>query len=421
MREGAESRYRWTGERDRRSDVGRSTNGGVGLARLSSEVGQRPPEDLPAVSGLCLRDVSVRYGAKAVVANVDLHVPKGSTAVLLGASGSGKTTVIRAVAGFVPVSTGEITFDGDRLDTIRPERRRLGVVFQDYALFPHMTVKQNLGFGLSAQGIRREVRRASVDTMLERLRLGPLGDRKPDQLSGGQQQRVAIGRALICEPRVLLMDEPLAALDRVLREDLLGELRDELRSTGVTTVYVTHDQNEAFTLGDSVVILCDGRIEQKGSPGEVYDTPVSLYSARLGGDTNTIVVGAGSLDDPVNSGWWLDGRGLRLCRVSLPVAAWNGSDRVTCVVRPENLRLSPTVERSSSGCAAPVPQDGEALNCDVEIRDTVVRGSEVRYIVEVGAERLQAKQARNAGSAPFAVGQRVRLSIASAALVPTRQ
>lgn len=355
--------------------------------------------------GLSVQGLCVRYGDKTVLTDVGFVTTKGSTTVLLGSSGSGKTTVLRAIAGFVPVSSGAIYFDGDRLDTENTEDRNVGVVFQDYALFPHMTVEQNIGFGLAARGMPKAERRRRVNVMLERLELSNLRRQKPGKLSGGQQQRVAIGRALVGEPRVLLMDEPISALDRALKAGVLADLRKEIRETGVTVVYVTHDQTEALALGDSVVVLSDGHVEQIGSPSEIYDHPRSAYCARLTGDANVLPIrgrgsacGAGGLMDILRS--------LR----GPKAPAQDGA----IVIRPENVRVSPT--HSSDG--DPSPDDSaDAITLPGTIDDVVLRGAELLYTITVGGETLTALRSRAEARALARVGDAIMITILRDALI----
>ncbi|MBC8161415.1 MAG: ABC transporter ATP-binding protein [Roseiflexaceae bacterium] len=228
-----------------------------------------------------------RDGTQAL-RGISLLIQPGEIIVLLGPSGCGKSTLLRLIAGLDVPTSGQV-YLGTRDITYTPaERRDMGMVFQNYALFPHMSVAENIGFGLRVRGITRAERQQRVEAMLEKLQLIPLADRRPDQLSGGQQQRVALGRALAINPSVLLLDEPLTALDAQLRESLRSELRRTLEQFRTTSIYVTHDQTEAMSLGDRVVVLRNGLIEQVGTPRALYQRPASAFVARFIGSANRI-------------------------------------------------------------------------------------------------------------------------------------
>ncbi len=231
-----------------------------------------------------------RYpGAAApAVDRLDLQIEAGEFLTLLGPSGSGKTTTLMMLAGFEPVSEGTIRLDGQPIERLPAHRRGMGVVFQSYSLFPHMTVAENIGFPLKVRGVDAAARAQRVGQALERVRLSDYAQRRPQQLSGGQQQRVALARALVFEPRLVLMDEPLAALDKRLREELQLEIRRLHRELGVTMVFVTHDQREAMTLSDRIAVFNHGRIEQIGAPQALYDAPATPFVAGFVGDNNRL-------------------------------------------------------------------------------------------------------------------------------------
>jgi ABC-type Fe3+/spermidine/putrescine transport system ATPase subunit len=228
-----------------------------------------------------LRAESVRktYSGKAVVDDVDIHVPDGSFCALLGPSGSGKTTLLQMVAGLVPLDGGRILIGGNDVSHRKPESRNIGVVFQSYALFPHMTVADNVAYGLKARKVPRPDQRDRVQAILSLVGLGALHRRKPSELSGGQRQRVALARALVIEPDVLLLDEPLSALDRKIRTEMQEELARIHRETALTTLMVTHDQEEALDLADNVVLLKDGQVQQAEPPTAMYRHPASPFVA----------------------------------------------------------------------------------------------------------------------------------------------
>ena len=266
--------------------------------------------------------------ASAAVEDLSLSVEAGEFLTLLGPSGSGKTTTLMLLAGFEPPTSGQIRLDGKPIQKLPPHQRDMGVVFQSYALFPHMTVAQNVAFPLSVRKVPAAQQQQRVKAALDKVRLGHLAERRPQQLSGGQQQRVALARALVFEPRVVLMDEPLSALDKKLREEMQLEIRRLHRELGVTMVFVTHDQSEAMTLSDRVAVFNHGRIEQLATPQALYDTPANAFVAGFIGDNNTL---AGSADGDTLR--LADGRALRGRPVGAPGA------RAQLCVRPERLHV----------------------------------------------------------------------------------
>ncbi len=237
-------------------------------------------------ASLRLKELTKLFGATRAVDRVSITIEPGSMVALLGPSGCGKTTILRMIAGLVEPSAGEILLDERPITDVPVHRRNIGMLFQNYALFPHMTVAENIAFGLETRGIKAAAVKERIARALDLVKLPEYGDRMPGQLSGGQQQRVALGRALVVEPMVLLLDEPLGALDKALRESMQVELRALQRRLGITTVMVTHDQDEALTMADRIVIMRDGRIEQAGDPVEVYQRPVSRFVAGFLGASN---------------------------------------------------------------------------------------------------------------------------------------
>ena len=227
-------------------------------------------------------------GETLVVKDLNLTMPKGEFLTMLGPSGSGKTTCLMMLAGFETATHGEILLDGRPINNIPPHRRGIGMVFQNYALFPHMTVAENLAFPLEVRKIGKSDREAKVKRALEMVQMGAFGGRRPAQLSGGQQQRIALARALVFEPELVLMDEPLGALDKQLRETLQFEITRLAHDLGITTVYVTHDQTEALTMSDRVAVFDDGRIQQLAPPDVLYEEPQNSFVAQFIGENNTL-------------------------------------------------------------------------------------------------------------------------------------
>ena len=239
----------------------------------------------PAIS---LRGLVKSFGEVRAVDGVDLDIADGEFLTLLGPSGSGKTTVLRMIAGFELPTSGQVLLDGTDVTRRAPFERDVNTVFQDYALFPHMTVQENVEYGLRVRKVPRPERRSRAEQALESVRLTGYGERRPAQLSGGQRQRVALARALVNRPRVLLLDEPLGALDLKLRQEMQVELKGLQRLVGITFVFVTHDQDEALTMSDRVAVFNQGKIEQVGSPAEVYERPATAFVANFVGTSNLL-------------------------------------------------------------------------------------------------------------------------------------
>jgi putative spermidine/putrescine transport system ATP-binding protein len=320
-------------------------------------------ETAAATPDVRLEGVRKSYGDVVAVDGVDLEIAPGEFFTLLGPSGSGKTTTLRLIAGFERPDGGVIELHGRDVTGIAPYERDVNTVFQDYALFPHMTVAENVGYGLRVKGVRKAERRARVDEALQLVRLPDVGGRKPVQLSGGQRQRIALARSLVNRPRVLLLDEPLGALDLKLRQEMQIELKRIQQEVGLTFVYVTHDQEEALTMSDRLAVFNRGRIEQLGTPAEVYEHPSTEFVAGFVGVSNLLE---------------RDGR------------------RFT--VRPEKIHMH--LDGSGGGEAG-------------EIRDVVYAGMFTRYIVELdaGGELTVVRQNLETSSqeALESKGRRVRL------------
>jgi len=282
-----------------------------------------------------LTGVSKRYGPVVAVVDLDLTVHAGEFLALLGPSGSGKTTTMRTIGGFVNPDTGRVEIGGRDVTKVEAFKRDVNTVFQSYALFPHMSVEDNVGYGLKAKRVPRIERKRRVAEALELVRLGGSGRRRPNELSGGMQQRVALARALVNRPSVLLLAEPLGALDRKLREDMQVELRELQRGVGITFIYVTHDQDEALGMSDRVAVMRDGRLEQIGHPNDVYDNPVNLWVASFVGGSNRIpgvVRSVGKLIELETD--------VAQIRATCCHGSFKPGDPAVVVVRPEHLELS---------------------------------------------------------------------------------
>ncbi len=273
--------------------------------------------------------VSKRYGTALALRETDLEIAEGEFFCLLGPSGCGKTTTLNLIGGFVNPSSGEIYIRDERVDSRPPYRRSVNTVFQSYALFPHMTVRENVGFGLKMAHVQKSESKGRVEEALSLVGLEEHGERLPGQLSGGQQQRVAVARALVNRPAVLLLDEPLGALDLKLRQRLQVELSQIHRDVGTTFVYVTHDQEEAMSMSTRIAVMSNGRIQQIGTPSEIYYRPRSRFVADFIGESNFIDV---SVKDA----------GARLAdgsAVPCTVNGWKGGDTATLMVRPESIHV----------------------------------------------------------------------------------
>jgi putative spermidine/putrescine transport system ATP-binding protein len=287
------------------------------------------------MSFLRLDQLGKAFGDFTAVEDLSLEVERGEFVSLLGPSGCGKTTTLQMVAGFVEPTRGRIVLDGKDITATRPEKRGMGVVFQSYALFPHMTVADNIGFGLEMRGMRRAEKLRRIDETLDLVRLPGLGQRYPKELSGGQRQRVAIARALAVRPEVLLLDEPMSNLDAKLREDMHVELRAIQRHLGITTILVTHDQVEAMTMSDRIAVMHGGRIVQLASPYEAYEHPESAFASTFLGKTNVL---RGVVET----------RNARCCEVRVGPSLLHVPHEervlakdVNVYVRPEKVRLAP--------------------------------------------------------------------------------
>ena len=299
-----------------------------------SAAGAAAGRPVPGRAVVELRGCTREYGGVPAVAGLDLAVHEGELLSLLGPSGCGKTTTLNLIAGFVPPTAGRVLVDGEDVTARPPHRRGLGVVFQSYALFPHLTVFENVAFALRERRRSRDEIERRVRAALGLVRLESRAEQRPAQLSGGMQQRVALARALVYEPRVLLLDEPLAALDRKLREEMRGELREIQRSIGITTIFVTHDQGEALGLSDRIAVMRAGRIEQLGTPREIYERPATRFVAEFIGASTVVrgrAIGPDRLELPGGHVLRVDGGGVG--------GTFRPGEAAELAIRPERIRV----------------------------------------------------------------------------------
>ncbi len=304
--------------------------------RLSRRA-NRPPNQSRGTN-VAIDSVSIAYGRQTVVEQVSLGVQPGELVALLGPSGCGKTTLLRCIAGFLRPTSGHITFDGRPIDGLAPGQRRVGMVFQNYALFPTMSVAQNVAYGLEARGLPRRDIGPRVTTALEAVQMARFADRRPSQLSGGQQQRVSLARAIVTEPAVLLLDEPFAALDRALRLDLQLEIKRLQKQLGLTAVMVTHDQDEAMSMADRLAVMRAGRLEQVGAPEAVYDAPANRFVAGFVGASAEI---PGRISARSSAGYVvaLDVGATLALPLKQLAGDFDGEAQIVVSARPEHLAL----------------------------------------------------------------------------------
>ena len=353
-----------------------------------------PPFNLRAVD-LRIADVSVSYGTQRVLTNVDLDIRPGEFFGLLGPSGCGKTTLLRVIAGFARSDTGRVVVGGKEISHLPPWKRGVGMVFQSYALWPHMTVARNVAFGLEEQRVPKADIARRVTAALDLVGLSPLAERRPSQLSGGQQQRVALARTIAVEPKILLLDEPLSNLDAKLRLQVRRELRELQQRLGLTAILVTHDQEEANTICDRVAVMNAGKVQQVGSPIDLYEKPQNLFVANFLGTANIVegrITGAGA--DRVfgtNGGM----------RVPIPVEA-TVPDGTRMMFRPQDAAI-----------VASDRADPNEIMADGKIVYREFLGSTVRYSVRVGAIDLWVDSAFRAGNQIYDIDQKVGLSISA--------
>ena len=345
------------------------------------------------------RNVRLAYGKVEVLKDVSLDIKPGEFFALLGPSGSGKSTLLRLIAGFNRHQQGEVLIDGQDVSPLPPWRRNIGMVFQNYALWPHMTVWDNVAFGLVERKVDKATIKTKAGAALELVGLSAYADRRPNQLSGGQQQRVALARTIVIEPQVLLLDEPLSNLDKTLRVQMRQELLAMQRRLGLTTIFVTHDQEEAMTTADRMAVLDQGVVQQVGAPVTLYDEPTNIFVAGFVGTTNLLPArvrarqgGALTLDVP--------GLGEVQLPAGLPAPA---GDALTLGFRPHALNIVPA--------STPALTSGPGIDLPGTVEACEFLGEFTRYSVRVGSHALAVDHPHQAGTAPYAVGSAVRLGL----------
>jgi spermidine/putrescine ABC transporter ATP-binding subunit len=343
-----------------------------------------------------LRNITKKYGDFIALDNVSLVVNEGEFVTLLGPSGCGKTTLLRIVAGFLEPDEGEIYLDGKLVNQLPPNQRPTGMVFQSYALFPHMTVEKNISFGLRMRKFPKSEIKEKVNKTAALVGIEQMLDRYPGQLSGGQQQRVAIARTLAIQPSALLLDEPLAALDRKLRVGMRMELRKLVLKVGITTIFVTHDQEEALTMSDRIAVMDRSKIVQLGTPMEVYDKPKSTFVASFIGNSNLF---QGILQQKKDGQLVFEAEGLRL---PFPLSFKNQANKkMNLLLRPEHLQLSPFEDKS--------PSSKMGVEGTVTFVTLLGLSSEYEIRLATGAS-LKIEESRNRDQSPLSEGAKVWVS-----------
>ncbi|WP_313345364.1 spermidine/putrescine ABC transporter ATP-binding protein [Sedimentibacter sp.] len=306
-----------------------------------------------------LNNITKKFDGEIVLDDINLSVKKNEFVTLLGPSGCGKTTTLRIIGGFETPDEGEVYFDGNLINDVPPFKRQLNTVFQKYALFPHMNVFENIAFGLRIKKTDEKLIESKVEKMLELFNLKNYGKRRIDQLSGGQQQRIAIARALVNEPKVLLLDEPLGALDLKLRKEMQHELKAMQKQIGITFIYVTHDQEEALTMSDTIVVMNDGIIQQMGTPIDIYNEPENAFVADFIGESNII-------DGVMHDDYLVEFLGKKFDCVD---KGFGRGEEVDVVIRPEDLDLTPEGKGKLEGVVKSVTFKGVHYEMDIMVND----------------------------------------------------
>jgi putative spermidine/putrescine transport system ATP-binding protein len=344
-----------------------------------------------------IKNVSKYFADMPAVRDFNLDVQKGELVTFLGPSGCGKTTTLRMVAGFEEPNQGKIVLDGEDITNRPPNKRDVGMVFQAYALFPNMTVAQNIGFGLQVRKTPVATIKQRIDEMLALIHLEQKGGSYPHQLSGGQQQRVALARALAIHPRVLLLDEPLSALDAKIRITLRAEIRAIQQKLGTTAIYVTHDQEEALSISDRIVVMYDGRMEQVGTPFEIYNFPTTAFVASFVGTLNTTDV---EVVDPKNGTLRLEGQ---LIQAALGLDEKRAGDKVRIAIRPERFNFAAEQRKDN------------VLDCTIE--NITFLGSIVRVQVALGSQKFYMDTFNNPFLELPAIGSKTQITCSREAVL----
>jgi len=341
------------------------------------------------VAGVALSDVTKRFGTVEAVSHVSLHVEEGEFFSLLGPSGCGKTTMLRMLAGFISPTAGSISIGGINVTELPPEKRDVGIVFQNYAIFPHMNVYDNIGFGLRMRKVARPELDRRVRAALEQVGLRGYENRYQREMSGGEQQRVALARVLVTQPRILLLDEPLSALDKKLREEMKYWIRDLHAQLGITAIYVTHDQGEALTMSDRIAVMRNGAVEQVGTPREVYEQPQTHFVTDFIGESNILPARVLEVDHEY----------VRLTLAGFSVMAQrrdvSAGQQVSLVVRPEHVVLGLDAER----------RDLNQLTG--RVTKELYHGSLIRYELQVGEHSLVAESQNTLEQQVFPLGAEI--------------
>ncbi|MEM9104880.1 MAG: ABC transporter ATP-binding protein [Pseudomonadota bacterium] len=342
------------------------------------------------MSNVTLTNLIKRYGDVTAVDNISLEIEEGEFFSILGPSGCGKSTTLRMIAGFEDISAGEIALDGKDVSGLPPEQRNIGFVFQNYAIFPHMNVMENIAFGLRLRKLPESEIRRRVAAALDQVGMSGLEARMQSEMSGGQQQRVALARVLVTEPKILLLDEPLSALDKNLREEMKFWIKDLQVSLGITTIYVTHDQGEALTMSDRIAVMNQGQVAQIGSPREIYETPEDLFVAQFIGESSVLAADVTGVGTPVGQ---VDVAGLSFtARVHPKLKA---GQKARLLLRPEHVSIS-------------LPDQRDGWNtAPAKVTAIAYQGATLRFTLEMGGGRLLSEFPNGPDAPRVDIGQSV--------------